>query len=323
MQHLDEVTSVLLGESKAAKVLRDQVVKAAAAATPVLIYGPPGSGKEVTARAIHAASRRRGPFIPVNVNRASEFVSRNTAWHEAWGVSATFGTYPVMPGDRNDCGGGTAFLKDLCELHPVGQTVLLNALNGGLFQPTDDSHNVAGWSFRLISATNVSPKQLLKDKHFRESLLRQLGSVTITVPSLVQRYKDIPVLAMHFLTLLPEAERPLGCTAAAMRRLQEYHWPGNVRELQRVITAAATLAPGAMLDDMAIAFALNTVDRERKVDLGPADSPPRDEAPGSYALRASGHTRGAAVPNHLAKRSISYGLRLPELLRHGTRAKED
>jgi DNA-binding NtrC family response regulator len=314
MRYLNKTTDVLLGESKAVTVLRDQIFKASAASTSVLIYGPPGAGKEVTARAIHAASGRRGTFTPINVSQASEFISRDVSWCDAAGANDAFGGYPVIPGDCQGLDGGTVFLKEICQLQPSSQVMLLRALKGRLFHPTiGDGYNSDSYaspaSFRLISATKISPEHLLKGGQFREKLLRQLGRTTITVPSLVQRYKDIPVLALHFLSLLPEAERPLGCTAAAMRRLQEYHWPGNVRELQRVITAAATLAPVAMLDEMAITFALDTVDRERHIHPVLADSLPNDERSDSRVSPVSGQPRGTAIPNHLAKRTISYGFR--------------
>jgi DNA-binding NtrC family response regulator len=257
MKHPTQLEAILLGESKAIRVLRTQVRTAAATSLPILLCGPSGSGKELTAWAIHAASQRRGAFVPFNMSRASALIARDVPW-DTPAVSAS-PTPRLTPGDFLDLGGGTIFLDEIAQLQSSSQSLLLQALKGHSLssrRSAADPHT----GLRLISATSTSPKELLQTGVIQERLLRRLGGMTITIPSLAERRKDIPTLALYFLSLLPAAQRPLGYTAAAMRRLQAFDWPGNVRDLKRVVTAAARLAPGEMLDDMAVEFARKTTD---------------------------------------------------------------
>jgi len=252
-----ELEATLLGESNAIRVLRTQVRTAAATSLPVLLCGPVGSGKELTAWAIHAASHRRGPFVPFNMSRASELISRDVAW-DTPKPSAPH-VPPTIPGDSLALDGGTIFLNEIAQLRPSSQTLLLQALKGYFLHQRRGATDPRT-SPRLISATSIPPKELIQTDHFHERLLRRLGGMTITVPSLAERRKDIPTLALYFLSLLPASQRPLGYTAAAIRRLQAFDWPENVRALKRVVTAAARLAPGEMVDEMAVEFARKTTD---------------------------------------------------------------
>lgn len=245
-----QLESILLGDSKAVRTLRANVRAAAKASTPVLLHGPAGSGKELAAWAIHAVSERPGPFVPCNMSRPADLFVRDIAWDMPR-------IHDLLPADIRQFSGGTIFLDEIARLPGAGQTLLAQALKGALLHANECEDGVAR-GLRVISATNASPKALVQSGHFQERLLRRLGETTIAVPSLAERRKDIPVLALYFLSLLPAAERPLGYTAAALRRLKSFDWPENVRELRRVVAAAAKLAPGEMLDEMTIEFARKT-----------------------------------------------------------------
>ncbi|HXC24759.1 MAG TPA: sigma 54-interacting transcriptional regulator [Gemmatimonadaceae bacterium] len=259
--------ATLLGESKAIRALRTQVRAAAAASLPVLLHGPAGSGKELTAWAIHAASQRRGPFVPFPMSHTAELILRDMSLD-------TPETRTLLPADAHTFGGGTVFLHEIAQLQASSQTLLLQAFKGHLLdhkRSADDPNP----GMRLIAATSSTPQTLLQSGHFQERLLRRLSGITIAVPSLTERRKDIPTLAIYFLSLLPSDQRPLGVTAAAIRRLQTFEWPENIRELKRVIIAAAKLAPGEMLDEMTIEFARKTADcrTPRTPAQAPASAP--------------------------------------------------
>ena len=248
--HPTRLDTILLGDSKAIRALRAEVHAAAESRLTVLLHGPAGSGKELAAWAIHAMSRRPGPFVPFNMSHPTTVVLQDSV-SDPPQIGAAF------PADVRDVNGGTAFLDEIAHLQASRQTLLLQALKGPLLHDAEHAKGAPA-RLRLISASTVAPKELLHDGHFQERLLRRLSGITIAVPSLAERRKDIPVLALYFLSLLPAAQRPLGYTAAALNRLKTFDWPENVRELRRLVIAAAKLAPGEMLDEMTIEFARKT-----------------------------------------------------------------
>ena len=203
----------------------------------VLIRGETGTGKELVARGIHRASRRSGPFVPVNCGAIPE------ALFEAELFGARRGAFTGLDRERQGlfaaAEGGTLFLDEVGELPLSTQAKLLRALEhseilplgGSTFQRTD---------VRVLAATNRDLRQLATVQRFRDDLLYRVAAVEILLPPLRERRHDIPSILARALAdacavqkrSLPEVE------PAALAAILAYSWPGNVREFLNTIAAA-------------------------------------------------------------------------------------
>jgi PAS domain S-box-containing protein len=253
-EHLREEVEALrgfdgiVGESEPLlKVLRE-VEQVAKSDATVLILGETGTGKEVIARAIHAASSRRDkalvkvncPVIPATLIE-SEFFG-----HEK---GAFTGATAKRDGRFALADGGSIFLDEIGELPLDLQVKLLRVLQEGEFEPVGSSHT-RKVDVRVLAATNRDLRQAVQDGAFREDLYYRLNVFPIEVPPLRDRNGDIALLAAAFMKKLAQrmgrAVEPL--SQECIRRLREYSWPGNVRELQNVIERALISSRGGRLD---------------------------------------------------------------------------
>jgi transcriptional regulator with GAF, ATPase, and Fis domain len=253
-EHLREEVEALrgfdgiVGESEPLlKVLRE-VEQVAKSDATVLILGETGTGKEVIARAIHAASSRRDkalvkvncPVIPATLIE-SEFFG-----HEK---GAFTGATAKRDGRFALADGGSIFLDEIGELPLDLQVKLLRVLQEGEFEPVGSSHT-RKVDVRVLAATNRDLRQAVQDGAFREDLYYRLNVFPIEVPPLRDRNGDIALLAAAFMKKLAQrmgrAVEPL--SQECIRRLSEYSWPGNVRELQNVIERALISSRGGRLD---------------------------------------------------------------------------
>jgi len=238
----------IVGESAPLKeVLRD-VNQVAATDTTVLILGETGTGKELIARAIHAASRRQDkPLITVNCAAIPAALMESEFFgHEK-------GAFTDATQKREGCFAladrGTIFLDEIGELSLDLQAKLLRVLQEGEFTPVGAAqlHKV---DVRVIAATNRDLKNAIREGRFRQDLFYRLNVFPIQVPALRERREDIPLLASDFAgkfsRRLGKALEPLSpqCTS----RLMAYSWPGNVRELQNVIESAVITAQDGRLN---------------------------------------------------------------------------
>jgi DNA-binding NtrC family response regulator len=205
----------------------------ARADVPVLVTGPNGAGKEVIAEIIQAnSSVRGGPFVRVNVGALpSELLESELFGAEAGaytGAKARAGRFEAADG-------GTLFLDEIGNLSMTGQAKLLRVLQTGQFERLG-STQTRRVSVRVISATNASLADAIREGRFREDLYYRLNVIEIQVPALADRRDDILPLARHFLQpgfeFTPEAERAL----------VRHPWPGNVRELANSVKRACLLA---------------------------------------------------------------------------------
>lgn len=224
--------------------------KAAGSDIPVLITGESGVGKEVFARAIHAESLRRDkPMIAVNCGALPDNLVESTLFGHEKG--AFTGALARAIGKCREAEGGTLFLDEVGELKPEAQVKLLRMLQEGEIEPVGSS-KVVRVDVRVISATNRTLEQRVREGKFREDLFYRLQGFPIHLPSLRERRADIAPLARHLLARVAMSEgRPaLRLMADAEAWLMRQHWQGNVRELQHLLHRTALMAEGDSLREL-------------------------------------------------------------------------
>jgi DNA-binding NtrC family response regulator len=242
----------MLGESRAMQPVRRLLEKIAPSDANVLVTGDHGTGKEVVARWLHAASPRAGkPLVTVNAGGLSEGIFESELFGHVRGAFTDAKTDRVGCFELAD--GGTLFLDEIANVPLQQQAKLLRVLENGEVQRVGSS-KTRHVDVRVIAATNSDLGRLVAEGRFREDLLYRLNTVEIRLPSLKDRREDIPLLANYFLR--QQAQRygkPVReFSADAMRALLDHSWPGNVRELRHVVERAVLLAPnaGVTLDDL-------------------------------------------------------------------------
>jgi len=221
----------------------------------VLITGEHGTGKEIVAKLLHAASpRSRMALVAVNAGGLPE----GTFESEIFGhVKGAF-TYA-----RNDrvgrfelANGGTLFLDEIANVPLRQQAKLLRVLESGELERVGSSQT-RRVDVRLLSATNADLHEEAKAGSFREDLLFRLNTVEIHLPALRDRREDIPLLAQHFLTRNRTRYRKQvsSFSPAAMQQMMQYAWPGNVRELEHTVERAVLLCRGEEIEPANLAIA--------------------------------------------------------------------
>ena len=233
----------LIGNSAAVNSVRVAVEKVSPTGSRVLITGPPGSGKEVVARMLHASSRRtEGPFIVVN----AAAMSPDRMEMELFGM----GNGAVDPNARRRLGtfeqahNGTLFLDHVADMPLETQAKILRLLQDQTFERVGGAGRIQV-DVRVISASSRDLVDEIAAGRFREDLYHRLNVVPIRVPALRDRREDIPLLARHFIRRSAESTGlpARGVDEDAMASLQAYDWPGNVRELRNLIERLLIMAP--------------------------------------------------------------------------------
>ncbi len=221
----------LTGGSPAIQAVKQQIARVAPTNSRVLISGPPGSGKEVAARLIHAGSRRfRAPFVVV----PAASMAPERMEEELFGIEGEDGVRKV--GCLERAHGGTLFLDEVADMPLHTQAKILRVLTDQRFERVGGRHMVHV-DVRVISATNRNLRTLISEGKFREDLYHRLAVVPIEMPPLSRRREDIAPLVEHFIETLSRVtgRPPVPVSDAAMAALQAYDWPGNVRQLKNVI----------------------------------------------------------------------------------------
>ncbi|MCY1030242.1 sigma-54 dependent transcriptional regulator [Corallococcus sp. BB11-1] len=236
--------SPLVGESRAMLPVRRLIERVAPSAAPVLVTGEHGTGKEVVARLLHAASPRADrPFVAVNSGGLSEGVFESELFGHVKGAFTDAKT------DRIGCfelaDGGTLFLDEIGNMPLAQQAKLLRVLQTGELHPVGSSRT-RKVDVRVVSATNVDLGRAVTEGRFREDLLYRLNTVEVQLPPLRERREDIPLLAAHFLAALGQRYgRPgVHLSPDALEALLAYPWPGNVRELEHAVERSLLMAAG-------------------------------------------------------------------------------
>jgi DNA-binding NtrC family response regulator len=228
----------LLGQAAATGKLRGLIAKVAPSDATVLIRGESGAGKEIVARAVHAASGRADkPFVPVNCAAIAASLLESELFGYRQG--AFTGADTDREGLFEAARGGTLFLDEIGEAGPDVQAKLLRVLEEKKINRVGDPVE-RDVDVRVIAATNRPLEEAIKTGTFREDLYYRLLVFPLDVPPLRERADDIPELAAHFLARLGRRKTQL--PREAVDRMRAYPWPGNVRELRNLVERAHILA---------------------------------------------------------------------------------
>ncbi len=228
------------GSSRSMRVLFDRISQVSRADGAVLVSGESGTGKDLVAHAIHAASARADkPFLAVNCAGVPADLLESEFFGHAEGAFS--GADRTRPGLFREADGGTLFLDEIGEMPPALQAKLLRALQDGRIRPVgaDREHQV---DVRLIAATNQDLQALVEKGDFREDLYYRLEAFQLIIPPLRDRGEDLELLAMSFLARFAAArQRPARrLSERALKAVRQYDWPGNVRELRNAMERAVT-----------------------------------------------------------------------------------
>ncbi|WP_332856032.1 sigma-54-dependent transcriptional regulator [Duganella sp. S19_KUP01_CR8] len=237
----------LVGRSAAIEQLKVLIRNIAPAGVDVLINGQTGTGKEVAARLLHAASGRKGNFVAINCGALPESVFESEIFgHEA---GAFTGAQKRRIGKLEYAQGGTVFFDEIESMPMALQVKLLRVLQERRLERLGANETVA-LDCTIVAATKLDLLQLSAQGQFREDLYYRIGVVSIDLPRLRDRRDDIPLLLAHFAAeAAARYHRPLpDWSAQQMAQWQAADWPGNVRELRNfaerlVLGIAAAAAP--------------------------------------------------------------------------------
>jgi len=239
----------IIGDSVAIREILDVVRQVGPTDITVLISGESGVGKDVVARAVHAASTRaRKPLITVNSGAIPEGIIESELFgHERGSFT---GASEQRKGYFELADGGTIFLDEIGELPLPAQVKFLRVLENGEYLRVGSSvpRKV---DVRVIAATNKDLEAEVRHGRFRQDLYYRLRSVNIVIPPLRSRPEDIPALVTRFAAEIAAKNgiRFEGITDVAMEALKEYSWPGNVRELRNVVESMIVLERGKKIKE--------------------------------------------------------------------------
>jgi len=241
----------MIGNSAAIANLKRIIERLGPTNSRVLITGPSGAGKELTARLIHAQSvRADGPFVVLN----APTITPENMESELFGVEAS-ADRPRRVGALEEAHGGTLYLDEVADMPLETQAKILRVLVDQNFQRVGGSARVHV-DVRIISSTSRDLAQAITDEQFREDLFHRLSVVPIRVPSLAERRDDVPELVQYFLEQVAQTMGvpPRRVAADAMAVLQSHDWPGNIRQLRNNIERLMILVAGDPETDITAAM---------------------------------------------------------------------
>ena len=254
----------IIGQSIAMEKVMATVEKVAITDANVLILGENGTGKELIARAIHRASAKRDEvFISVDLGAISESLFES----ELFGFKK--GAFTDAKEDRagrfEAANKGSIFLDEIGNLSFALQSKLLSVLQNRTVVRLGTNKEIS-IDIRLICATNMPLYQMVNENKFRQDLLYRINTVEVHVPSLKERFEDIPLLTDHFLEIYcKKYKMPMKrLTPATLKRLEKHTWPGNIRELQHAVERAVIMSESNILQPQD--FFLSTMDDKENSD---------------------------------------------------------
>jgi DNA-binding NtrC family response regulator len=237
----------IVGKSEPMLRIFDLVSQVAPSRSTVLVQGESGTGKELIAKAIHANSPRKDrPFVPVNTgSMPADLLESNLFGHVKGAFTSAIAS---KKGLFEVADGGTIFLDEIGTMSLETQSKILRVLQDKKFMHLGGIHEIHV-DVRVIAATNIDLKVMVREGRFREDLFYRLNVITVDLPPLRSRTEDIPLLVNHFLKkFAAENNKPVRLIAPeALRPIMDYGWPGNVRELENVIERAVVLSNGQVI----------------------------------------------------------------------------
>ncbi len=242
LKQLTPFPTTLVGHSASINQLRTTIEKVAPTNSRILIVGPSGAGKELTARTIHTASgRATGPFVVIN----AAAITPERMETELFGVEQSDGSQSRKVGALEEAHTGTLFIDEIADMPRETQSKILRVLVEQNFQRVGGITRVAV-DVRIVSSTARNLENEIAAGRFREDLYHRLSVVPIRVPPLAERREDIPELVEHFMEQISQStglpRRRIGDDAMAV--LQSHDWPGNVRQLRNNVERLMILAGG-------------------------------------------------------------------------------
>ena len=238
---LDETRHVLVGQSPRTRQVLRLIDKLGKCRWPALLLGETGTGKEVVARAIHALTASKEPFVTIDCSSMVGPLMESELFGHVKG--AFTGAASAKVGLIEAANGGTAFFDEIGELPLDLQAKLLRVLQEKEFRPVG-SLITRRSDFRIIAATNRDLAKEVEKGNFRRDLYFRLNVINIRLAPLRERKEDIPALINHFLA---RVGGNYNITAEAMEVLLSYDWPGNVRELENCVQHMAAINSGPLL----------------------------------------------------------------------------
>ena len=229
----------MVGVSAPINALRQAIDKVAKTGSRVIISGPPGAGKELVARLVHAKSARaNGPFMVLNC----AVLRPDSLEEELFGTEAAQGG---KTGILERSHGGTLLLDEVADMPLATQGKIVRVLQDQTFERVGGNERVSV-DVRVLASSAKELTEAIDAGDFREDLYYRLNVVPLQVPALKDRRADIPVIADHFLQRAAEtaglARREISNEAMAV--LQSYNWPGNARQLRNIVERLLIMAPG-------------------------------------------------------------------------------
>lgn len=237
----------IIGQSQATQKLRERINAVANKALPVLISGESGTGKQLLGRIIHQQySDPKCPLATVSCGGIPESLVHSELFGHDTGALNPNG--PTKVGHIEQCNKGTLLLNDIEELPLQVQASLVQYIEKGEFFRLG-STQLSTSCCRIIATTNSDLRKAVNKHTFREDLYHALSSATIEVPTLRERYDDVPYLAQYFLSQFCAQGEMKSFSQCALNAMQHYHWPGNVRELMNRIRRAIILSEGHIINE--------------------------------------------------------------------------
>ncbi len=238
----------IIGNNPKIQSIREEISRAAASQSKIIIYGDSGSGKELVARALHEeSSRKNNSFIEVNCAAIpNELIESELFGHEKGSFT---GAFERKKGKFELADDGTLFLDEIGDMSLTAQAKVLRVIETQEFLRVGGSKNIKV-DVRIIAATNKDLPKEIEDNKFREDLYFRLNVIPIRVPPLKDRSDDIPLLVDYFLNnfAMQSGQKIKKINKATLRALMDYDWPGNVRELKNTVERFVIMSSSDNID---------------------------------------------------------------------------